>query len=75
MAHHITELLTLDPDAEHTPSQDLVDLVDLVRLNVPAVATSEEQAVYVLTALGRTHEEAERHVRYCVTGEWRNSHP
>lgn len=63
----ITPLLELDETAEFMATSDVVDLV---RLNVPAVATSEEQAVEVLIRLGRDEAEAWRHVRYCATGNW-----
>jgi hypothetical protein len=66
----ITELLSLDPMAERTSTQELVDGI---RLNVPGVATTKTQAAMVLTLLGRDPEEAWDHVRYCVTGHWRNT--
>lgn len=61
----ITPLLELDPEAER---MDTDDLVDLVRLNVLATASSALQAVTVLVRLGRDPGEAARHVEYCLTG-------
>jgi hypothetical protein len=64
---YITPLLELDTEAEYTPTSELVAFL---QLNVGATATTKDQAVEVLTALGLPEEVAEAHVRYCTTGEW-----